>query len=669
MKSVYTTLFAAVLCLSQALQAQTFSDNFDSYTAGAYLTKSNSSWKTWSNTSGGTDDIKISATKAKSGSNALYFGSTAGGPNDIVLPFGGQYNTGTLHLEMNIFVDNLKKAYVNLQEQSTNGKGWAIDLNFDSTGGFNIVNTLSGTLLTGTYTQNQWMLIALDIDLTSNTWNFSIDGTLKGSFQNSYRQFASMNIYAIANSSFWVDDVAYTFTPYVKPALNGSLTYIDNVTGRLASSVLPSVEIRNTGTQAITSATIELTYNGNTQSKTLSGINLAYLATQTIQMDKLVSLTPGNSTISATLKQVNGGNDDILTDNTKSLVINAPAPAANKMVVAEEATGTWCQWCPRGAVWLKKMDDKYNGFIIGIAVHNNDPMTYGPYDQGLGTKIKGYPSMVVDRGIAKDPSAMESDFLTRIMVAPKATIRSGAKYDATTRQLDVSLTTKFKQAVNGNYRIAFVLVEDSVTGTAAGYKQSNAYAGGGSGVMGGFELLPNPVPANKMVYDHVGRFIAPNFAGLSNAFPTSVNAGDSFTHNFSYTLDASWNVKKMHLVGLLIDPTGKIDNGSKADIDEAIKHGYLNGKMVADVMVLDGSSNGLSVYPNPSNGKFTMQIPAQYQVGSELHVYNMQGQLVKSEIVNGSTNLTIDAQNWPAGCYLCTLQNSQAILKVKLIKE
>ena len=52
-------------------------------------------------------------------------------------------------------------------------------------------------------------------------------------------------------------------------------------------------------------------------------------------------------------------------------------------VVGEEATGTWCGWCPRGAVALNWMDHDYEGYWQGIAVHNGDPMSDADYDNGL----------------------------------------------------------------------------------------------------------------------------------------------------------------------------------------------------------------------------------------------------------------------------------------------
>ncbi|MCX6190130.1 MAG: T9SS type A sorting domain-containing protein [Bacteroidetes bacterium] len=671
MNKFYLSFLLFTTCFSSQIIAQTFSDNFDSYTAGSYLTQSNSAWKTWSGVSGGADDLKISNAKAKSGTNSLYFSasSTTGGPADIVLPFGGEYNTGTMNFSMWMFVDAQKKGYFNLQEQAILGKGWSIDVNFDSIGNFNIVNTTSGLLLNGTYTQNAWMKVELQIDLNSNTWNFLLNGISKGSFQNSYRQISSMDIYPVANSSYYVDDISYTYTPYVKPNLNASLTFI-SLAGKLAGqSSVPVIEIRNLGTQIVTTATLELTYNSIKQTKSVTGLNLASLSTTLITLDNSITLLSGISAVVAKINLVNGIADDVAGDNSKTLTLNSPTPAVGKMIVAEEATGTWCGWCPRGAVWLKSMDAKYNGLFIGIAVHNNDPMTYPIYDKAIGAKVSGYPSMLIDRGIATDPSAMEADILTRIMVAPKGTIRCGAKYNSTSRVLDVSLTTKFVQSATGNYKIAFVLVEDSVTGTDVKFNQSNYYSGGTSGVMGGFETMANPVPANKMVYDHVGRIVSPNFTGKPNAFATSVNPGDSFTHNFSVVLDPVWSTSRLHLVGLLIDPAGRIDNGGIASMGKAIQNGFTSGTVVLGVTSLEAPKEEIQAYPNPSSGSFNITIPSQFKIAGEMLIYNMQGQLIQTENLKGHENIRIDAQAWTPGVYIGLLNFQGQTIKVKMVKE
>jgi hypothetical protein len=134
--------------------------------------------------------------------------------------------------------------------------------------------------------------------------------------------------------------------------------------------------------------------------------------------------------------------------------------------------------------------------------------------------------------------------MSRIVPTPVAKLTSGAMYNASTGDLDVSIKAEFKTATSGNYKVACVIVEDSVKGTAAGYNQANYYAGGTNGVMGGFETKANPVPAAQMQYDHVARAIAPDFYGVPNAYPASVSAGAVYAHNFKFNINA-WNKNKI----------------------------------------------------------------------------------------------------------------------------
>jgi hypothetical protein len=375
----------------------------------------------------------------------------------------------------------------------------------------------------------------------------------------------------------------------------------------------------------------------------------------------------------ATISNVNGANDDISSDDTLMGSINPVVPALGKMVVSEEGTGTWCQWCPRGSVFMDQFNTKYSQFWAGIAVHNGDPMTVTDYDAAFGGLIAGYPSALVDRGNDVDPSGMTPDFLTRVQIAPKAFITNGATWDAATRTLNVSVTADFQSAANNNYKLACVLTEDGVTGTGSGYNQSNAYAGGGNGVMGGYETLGNPVPAAQMTYDHVARAIAPSFSGYTNSFPTTVATGDQHTINFAFVLPTTWDENEIHIIGLLIDPTGKIDNAGKATITEAVSNGFVNGSNAGlNENLTNQLDEVIKVYPNPSSEFATIEILIQNEASVELNLTDASGKEVSSRnfgTVSGSWVIPVDTKNLESGLYLIQLTvNGQTITK-RLIVE
>lgn len=669
MKKQYLLLFCSALIGSTF--GQTFSDNFDSYAVGDNLAAKSAVWETWSGPNGGADDVKVTNAKAKSGSNSIYFQSTAanGGPADVVLPFGGMRTNGQFSLKMAMNVDAGKNAYFNFQEQTTVGKGYTIDVYFMEDKTLNINNAAAGNLLSVSYPQGQWFEFELKVDLNTNTWDLYIDGTKLGAFQNATRALASMDLFPINGSSFYVDDVSYSYTAYTSTTKNASVTYIDNVIGFLAgANVIPSVEIRNLGTTTITEAEISIKYNGNTLTKKLTGINLAANGLYSTKFDNALSIVGGSGDVVASIVTVNGGKDDNANDDSKTITINPIVPAKGKMVIGEEATGTWCQWCPRGAVALKTMHDKYDGFFQGIAVHNNDPMENPYYDAAIASKISGYPSALVDRGTKMDPSAMGGDFIKRIQIAPKGVMDIAAKYDAVTKIMSVSVETTIQSDISGDFRIACAIVEDDVTGTTSGYNQSNAYAGGGSGVMGGYEKLPNPVPASQMVYDHVGRLIAPTFAGLPNAFGASATAGQKFVHNFSFEMEPSWEMMQMHIVPMFIDKNGMIDNGGSLPFIDARNKAFKDGTAVLASQALNGPDTRMALQPNPSDKQFEIALFGVINGQSSLEIVDMQGKVVyQSQQLSGK--MTIPSQDWSAGVYLVRLNENGQIFQKKFIKN
>ncbi len=657
---------------------QTFSDNFDSYTAGSYLgPQSAGAWTTWSNAPGGTEDVLVSNAEALSGTNSLYFASTVsgGGPTDLVHNFG-VLNTGQFSLEFNIKVQAGKAAYFNLQRNATIGDVWSMDCNFADNGDLIILNQ-SGLYFTSTYTQDQWFNFRMEINFNSNVWEVFIDDVSVGSFANPENQIASIDIFPVDQNTpfscgYFIDDFQYTVTPYILPIVNGAANLVSYSQGNLVgTAVTPNVTIRNLGVDVITSATLTVEYNGTNISNDFTGLNLASLATTTLVMPSTLSLVAGSNSMTATISNVNGAIDGDSADDQTSILINAITPALGKMVVGEEGTGTWCQWCPRGAVFMDMMEAKYPGFWAGIAVHNGDPMTVTEYDAAL--TVSGYPSALVDRGTEMDPSEMEVAFLDHVVIAPSAFITNGANWDATTRVLDVSVSANFQTAADNNFKLAIVLTEDEVTGTGSTYNQSNAYAGGASGVMGGFESLSNPVPAAQMVYNHVARAIAPSFGGTNIAFPATINTGETYTINASFTLPTTWDETQMHIVGMLVNQSGTIDNAGKATLTEAIANGFVSGTSIAagiaDQNQVDAN---LTVYPNPANEFTSIKVQLKNEQNVALKLIDMNGRTVASRNygqMNGASEIQLNTSNFEAGLYLIQLTLDNTIVSRRLIIE
>ncbi|MEY3398595.1 MAG: hypothetical protein RL220_1189 [Bacteroidota bacterium] len=667
-------LFVA-LTTACSVFAQSFSDDFESYSAGDMLGEMSDVWTTWSGNDGGSDDSPVSSANAHSGSNSVYFSSTSssGGPQDCVLPFGGELSTGQFNLEMWMYVNPSTGGYFNFQQEDAIGVTWAMDCYLTNTA--LIQFTSGGSLqLETAYPFGEWFKLRMEMNLSTNSWTILINDEDRGSFANGATQIASMDIYPLQGNQFYVDDVAYDYTPYELPALNGAVTSITGMTTGLAGQqVAPTVVVRNLGTTAINSFDIAVEYNGNSYSQQVTGLNLASLGFYEVSFTDEFTLVAGMNDAIATISNVNGQlTDGDGSDDEKILVIDPVVPAAGKIVVAEEGTGTWCPWCVRGHVFMELLSERYDGYFAGIAVHNADPMTVYAYDQAMAGLISGYPSGVVDRGPEYDPSQFEIPFLERIQIAPAAFIENGAEYDSGTGLLNVSLSTTFQAAVSGNYKIALVLTEDGVTGTGSDWAQQNAYAGGGNGEMGGYEDLPSPVPASQMVYDHVARLIIPSFGGMPNAFEASVDAGDEFVHNFTMMIPADWDASGIHIIGMVIAPDGTIENASYTTIEEAVANGFVDGEEVVGVTQVDAPDATVQVYPNPASDicQLLLQLDSPQEVVVE--ILASDGRLVVSRDYGqlaGSQVFPINVEGFESGMYMIRVMTGKTWQTQTFIKE
>ena len=667
MKKIVTLTLVCLLSLT-AVQAQTFFDDFESYTAGIALGPQSPNWRTWAGAGGGADDANVvtSDNYTVAGTKSIYFSSTSatGGPQDVVLPFtaGAPLNTGQFSFKTWFKVPAAKTAYFNFQGTATMGGMYVLDCWMDAAAGTIQIQNTGTVVANGTIPAGTWFEVEIKANFNSNVWELLINGASQGTWSNASNQVWGIDYYpADAQASFWIDDVTYDVIPYTLPALNAAGNLLNISNGLVGSTRLPAVTVRNLGTGVINSFDISITQNGGAPVvKNVTGLTLASLANTIQTYTTPFTLVSGTNTFVATISNVNGlGADGDASDNVLTVVLNPVTPAAGKMVVAEEATGTWCQWCPRGAVYMDLMNSKYSGFIAPIAVHNGDPMTNAPYDSGIGALIGGYPSALVDRLPEVDPSAIETDFLNRIVIAPKAFVVNTETYNITTRVLTVTVTTTIQTAITGNYKLACAITEDAVTGTT-GYAQSNAYAGGGAGPMGGYELLANPVPASQMVYDHVAREIQPDFNGIPSAFGTSAAAGAVFTNTFTFTLPASYDDTQIHIVSMFIDPTGKIDNAASIKIAEVTAG------------IDEYSDVQSSLYPNPANTAATISLELKKESDVQVAIYSVNGTLITKKDygkLSGTMLLPIDMSSFTPGMYFVDMTIDGKRSVKKLIKE
>lgn len=311
-----------------------------------------------------------------------------------------------------------------------------------------------------------------------------------------------------------------------------------------------------------------------------------------------------------------------------AILLEGQEPAFKQKIVIEEVAGTFCKYCPRGIAAMRTMSEKYPDTFIGIVAHARygdhiDPMWVDAYETGLLEYSDRMPIVVVnrDKSLVGDPSDSEKLYAKALQAECTTAVSVSAAYkDGNRTALQVKVQARFKAPVSGSaYRYAIVVTENGVTGPSPAYDQMNIYADSDV-VMGGFEKLPNPVPASQMVYDEVARGIFPGFKGAELSDAAALNTAFDVDDSFDLP-DNILNEDSLSIVALLLDAsTGQIVNAAQTTVAKNISG-------VAKVT----EEKDVRMYTAPGQLMITADKPA------EVKVYSVTGSLQTARHIEAGT--------------------------------
>ena len=202
-------LLTALLLTAGALNAQLYTENFDSYAVGDYIAvEAGPAWVTWTAGTEGTEiDAQVTDEAALSGAQSLkIFGNEAGGPLDVVLVAGLE---GAFEVTFNLLIPEGSSGYYNVQENQVPGTAWAFDcfMNVNGTMSFGIDQV---EVLTASYTPGEWLKLTHLIDTNSDLMHLYLNDEYVAQLPYDGAQIGGVNFYALGDGSaplYYVDDV------------------------------------------------------------------------------------------------------------------------------------------------------------------------------------------------------------------------------------------------------------------------------------------------------------------------------------------------------------------------------------------------------------------------------------------------------------------------------
>lgn len=312
---------------------QYFSDNFESYTAGAYVAPQSNQWTTWSaalgyGSEGGADDVYVNNSLAYSGSKSLYFYSASGnGPHDLVLDFGGVHSSGKFKYKAMYYIPTGGYSYFNFQGGAGVGQQWAMDFYFYSGGTW---NAYGGGSTNGTFPHNQWFELAIDVNFDTDTWDIYINGTLQGTLNNT-ASISYLDLYEVYSGSEWyMDDVSFCVNQACNPELELTNLQINPASLCTHHEGDLSVSVKNNSTFSAEGMTLGLDVGGVTSSYAVNLNSLAPGASTTVNLTGVV--VPANAG-SITVAAINiQGDINAANDTAKTTITVLPSPTGTQIV-------------------------------------------------------------------------------------------------------------------------------------------------------------------------------------------------------------------------------------------------------------------------------------------------------------------------------------------------
>lgn len=241
-----------------------------------------------------------------------------------------------------------------------------------------------------------------------------------------------------------------------------------------------------------------------------------------------------------------------ITDTIGCKAAEFASQAVVKNVLLEEYTGHTCGNCPASHKISASLKQLYAERLVIISVHaglfakpQNNANGAFAYDfrtpagdernNTFGNDLAGLPNGMVDGGKILSPSAWGTEVQKEISLTPLAGLQLVNNFDPSTKRLCTSVQAEFLNSMNGTYKLALYLVEDSIIQWQKDYTKS-----------------PNNIP--DYLHRHVLRSAINSSFGETIA-RGQINAGTKLIRNYKTMINTSYKPANCSVVAVITDST------------------------------------------------------------------------------------------------------------------
>ncbi len=333
-----------------------------------------------------------------------------------------------------------------------------------------------------------------------------------------------------------------------------------------------SIPIVNEGQNPVTSVAYTVKGDGVTQGEKTVNVSIDdFKGTGVLEVSMNGEGSVGAFGKTITITKVNGKANDLNSGNESEGKVVSVSKSASPMPVAEEFTGTWCQYCPVGITYMELMEKKYGDKVIPIAVHAGDEMAVEDFDDVIDSYVSSFPTVLVNRELDIYPTELNDGIdLVSKGLSPGTVALNATWADNSKKEVSFKTKTVFNFSDTGaNYSLAYLLTEDGMKDDS--WKQRN-YFSGQSGDKNMAFWYSAPYEVSGLEFNHVAVAGWSVLDGVDGSLPATVSDGKAIDSFFNGDISGNTLIQdksRLTAIVLLLDGvSGKIISAAKSAIGE-----------------------------------------------------------------------------------------------------
>ncbi len=335
-----------------------------------------------------------------------------------------------------------------------------------------------------------------------------------------------------------------------------------------------TIYFKNNGPGSVQSMKISWSINGGpVQERVVEEIGAvassSYIQSLTIEDGFTIEGSATNQTLQVWMSEPDGEIDPNSNNNYFTHNIQKLDAACEKVILLESHMGVDNSFGPDVELQLDSLLNEHSDRIIVASLHTFDDMEIDLNHEIIVSQSTGfdmyYSEGLIDRflypasyiGENNKPNQDREDWDELLALRwnnfySPVHLSTSNTYNYSTRELVVDIDAQILANLTGDYRFNCYILEDPVTGPGVGFAQINRYSYEGP-ASGGPDHPYYPYPSLIEGFEHrnVVRDMLGGAWGTSGSLPYSMNAGQTYSHQFTYTLPDHIDPNQAKLVILM----------------------------------------------------------------------------------------------------------------------